>query len=69
MGSSPPVEGEATLGVRRRGILALRTLLLLLKEFPDHRKLLQHLPLPLPRGAGDVDLLQYFVTNEDDSAV
>ena len=28
MGSSPPVEGEPILGVRRRGILAPRTLLL-----------------------------------------
>ena len=69
MGSSPPVEGEPTLGVRRRGVLAPRTLLLCPKESLAHRKLLQHLPLPLPEGAGDADLPQYFAMSEDDWAV
>ena len=68
MGSSPPVEGEPTLGFRRKGVLALRTLLLQPKEFLTPRKLLQHLPLPLSEGAGDADLPQYLVTNEDDWA-
>lgn len=66
MGSSPYIEGEHTLGVGRKGVMALRTLLLGLKEFLPSRKLLQHLPLPLPQGAGDADLPQSFMTKEDD---
>ena len=55
-----------TLGVRRSRVLVLRTLLLYLKELLTPRKLFLHLPLPLPEGAGDADLLQFSAMSEDD---
>ena len=63
---SPCIGGAHSRSQEKRNSGAPRTLLPQPKEFLTPRKLLQHLPLPLPEGAGDGDLPRYFTTNKDD---